>query len=96
VEYNEEGVPRCRVKMTIRQHPSRSLWQPIEIDVVDHHLADTFEAAALEAINIFCDQHPDCGRTNLNYTGSSTRVLSGGLPRASNGIILLACRVTSR
>jgi hypothetical protein len=27
--------------------------------VVGHHLADTFEAAALEAINIFCDQHPD-------------------------------------
>jgi hypothetical protein len=36
------------------------------------------------------------GRTNLNYTGSSTRVLSGGLPRASNGITLLPCRVTSR
>jgi hypothetical protein len=45
--------------MTIPQHPSRSLWQPIEIDVVGHCLADTFEAAALEAINIFCDQHPD-------------------------------------
>jgi hypothetical protein len=59
VEYSEEGVPRCRVKMTIPQHPSRSLWQLIEIDVVDHHLADTFEAAAPEAINIFCDQHPD-------------------------------------
>jgi hypothetical protein len=27
--------------------------------VVGHHLADTFEAAALEAINIFCDQHPN-------------------------------------
>jgi hypothetical protein len=27
--------------------------------VVGHCLADTFEAAALEAINIFCDQHPD-------------------------------------
>jgi hypothetical protein len=27
--------------------------------VVGHYLADTFEAAALEAINIFCDQHPD-------------------------------------
>jgi hypothetical protein len=27
--------------------------------VVGHRLADTFEAAALEAINIFCDQHPD-------------------------------------
>jgi hypothetical protein len=28
-----------------------------------------------------------CGRTNLNYTGSSTRVHSRGLRRASNGII---------
>jgi hypothetical protein len=28
-----------------------------------------------------------CGRTNLNYTGSSTWFLSWGLPRASNGII---------
>jgi hypothetical protein len=45
--------------MTIPQHPSRSLWQPIKIDVVGHRLADTFEATALEAINIFYDQHPD-------------------------------------
>jgi hypothetical protein len=45
--------------MTIPQHLSQSLWQPIEIDVVGHGLADTFEAAALEAINIFYDQHPD-------------------------------------
>jgi hypothetical protein len=30
-----------------------------EIDVVGHRLADTFEDATLEAINIFCDQHPD-------------------------------------
>jgi hypothetical protein len=29
-----------------------------------------------------------CGRTNLNYTGSSTRVHPRGLQRASNGIIL--------
>jgi hypothetical protein len=29
-----------------------------------------------------------CGRTNLNYTGSSTRVHISGLRRASNGIIL--------
>jgi hypothetical protein len=28
-----------------------------------------------------------CGRTNLNYTGSSTRVHSRGLQRTSNGII---------
>jgi hypothetical protein len=59
VEYSEDGIPRCRVKMTIPQHPSRSLWQPIEIEVVGHCLADTFEATALETINILCDRHPD-------------------------------------
>jgi hypothetical protein len=26
VEYSEGGVPRCRVKMTIPQHPFHSLW----------------------------------------------------------------------
>jgi hypothetical protein len=30
---------------------------------------------------------PSCGRTNLNYTGSSMRVHFGGLQHASNGII---------
>jgi hypothetical protein len=59
IEYSEEGVSRCRVKTTIPQHPFRPLWQPIEINVVGFRLVDTIEAAALEAINIFCDQHPD-------------------------------------
>jgi hypothetical protein len=57
VEYGEEGVPRCRVKITIPQHPFHSLWQHIEINVVGFHLDDMIEAAALEAINNFCDQH---------------------------------------
>jgi hypothetical protein len=34
-----------------------------------------------------CRASPPCGRTNLNYTGSSTRVHFQGLQRASNGII---------
>jgi hypothetical protein len=58
VEYREEGVPQCRFKMTIPQHPFRSLWQPIEVDVVGYHLVDTIETTALEAIHIFCNQHP--------------------------------------
>jgi hypothetical protein len=43
----------------VQSEDDYSLWQPIEIDVVGHRLANTFEAAALEAINIFYDQHPD-------------------------------------
>jgi hypothetical protein len=27
--------------------------------VIGHRLTDTFEAAAMEAIHIFCDQHPE-------------------------------------
>jgi uncharacterized protein (DUF3084 family) len=33
-------------------------------------------------------QQDECGRTNLNYTSSSTQVCSCRLQRASNGIIL--------
>ena len=45
--------------MTIPQHPFRALWQPIEIEVFGYHFADTIEAAALEAITTFCEQHPN-------------------------------------
>jgi hypothetical protein len=58
VEYREEGVPWCKVKMTIPQHPFHSQWQPIQVDVVGYRLVDTIEIAALEAIHIFCNQHP--------------------------------------
>jgi hypothetical protein len=44
--------------MTIPQHPFRSQWQPIEVDVVGYRLVDTIKTAALEAINIFYNQHP--------------------------------------
>jgi hypothetical protein len=44
--------------MTISQHPFHSEWQPIEVDVVGYRLVDTIEAAALEAIHLFCNQHP--------------------------------------
>jgi hypothetical protein len=58
VEYREDGVPRCRVKMIIPQHPFRSSWHPIEVEVVGYRLVDTLETAALEAIKLFCNQHP--------------------------------------
>jgi hypothetical protein len=44
--------------MTIPQHPFRFQWQPIEVDVVGYRVVDTIETAALEAIHIFCNQHP--------------------------------------
>ncbi|PUZ75346.1 hypothetical protein GQ55_1G155900 [Panicum hallii var. hallii] len=58
VEYRAEVVPRCRVRMTIPQHPFRSQWRPMKVDVVGYRIIDTIETAALEAIHIFCKQHP--------------------------------------
>ena len=57
--YTAEGVTHCTVKMTIPQHPFRAHWQPIEVEVFGYRFADTIEAAALEAITIFCKQHPN-------------------------------------
>jgi hypothetical protein len=36
--------------MTIPQHPFRSQWQPIEINMMGYRIVDTIEGAALEAI----------------------------------------------
>jgi hypothetical protein len=43
--------------MTIPQYPFHSQWQPIEVNVVGYRIVDTIEAAALEAIYLFCNQH---------------------------------------
>jgi hypothetical protein len=44
--------------MTIPPHPSRSQWQPIEVSMMGYRIVDTIEAAALEAIYAFRNQHP--------------------------------------
>jgi hypothetical protein len=44
--------------MIIPQHPFRSSWHSIEVEVVGYRLVDTLETAALEAIKLFCNQHP--------------------------------------
>jgi hypothetical protein len=57
MEYQEEGIYRARVRMTIPQHPLRSQWQLIEIEVMGYRIVDTIEGATLEAIYVFCNQH---------------------------------------
>ena len=57
--YIAEGVARCTVKMTIPQHPFRAHWQLIEVEAFGYRFANTIDAAALQAISIFCKQHPN-------------------------------------
>jgi hypothetical protein len=58
VKYQEEGVHQAEVRRTIPQHSFCSQWQPIEVDVMGYRIVDTIEGAALEAIYLFCNQHP--------------------------------------
>jgi hypothetical protein len=44
--------------MTIPQHRLNPTWLAIEIDVVGHHLIDSWEAATMKAVTTFCEQHP--------------------------------------
>jgi hypothetical protein len=57
VEFLEDGVHRAHVRMIVPQHPFRSQWPPIEINVTGYRIVDTIEGAALEAIYRFCTQH---------------------------------------
>jgi hypothetical protein len=55
-----------------------------------------FEQVTVEDCNDSLVQENECGRTNLNYTGSSAQVLSQGLQSYFKWCNPLACRVTSR
>jgi hypothetical protein len=78
-------------------------WRVAFVDYIqEHKLAPGVDPKSAEDTRILrCSKGyvlvgGSCGRTNLNYTDSSTRVLTEGLPRTSNGIKPWVCRVTSR
>jgi hypothetical protein len=55
--------------MTIPQHPFRSQWQPIEVDVVGYRLVDTIENAAMEVVGHPISLFPviDCSDPEWNF-----------------------------
>ena len=57
-EFEESGVRRCTVVMTIPQHPLNPQWLLIVTQVTGHRLLDSWELAATCALTTFCDQHP--------------------------------------
>ena len=55
-EFHEMGVARCRVRMTHAPHPFPTHWASLELEVVGHRLVDTWELAAMKALNKFCEK----------------------------------------
>jgi hypothetical protein len=44
--------------MTLLPPPAHLEWPVLEIEAMGHHLADTWETAAMKALTTFCEQHP--------------------------------------
>src|SRR6185312_2347645 len=56
-EFHEMGVARCRVRLTHAPHPFPAHWASLELEVVGHRLVDTWEIAAMRALNKFCEKN---------------------------------------
>jgi len=56
-EFHEMVVARCRVRMTHAPHPFPDHWASLELEVVGHRLVDTWEVAAMTALNKFCEKN---------------------------------------
>ncbi|CAL4956459.1 unnamed protein product [Urochloa decumbens] len=57
-EYDELGVPRCKVTLHIAATPAHSTWAPWSVVAYGYRLADTWETVAQQALSRFCEMHP--------------------------------------
>jgi hypothetical protein len=73
--------------MTIPQHPFRSQWQPIEINMMGYRIVDTIEGAALEAIYHFVIS------IRKKLQDSPSGYFQRQVPMSQNGISELSLRV---
>jgi hypothetical protein len=54
-EFEEHGVPHCRVQLTLWSHPVYPEWSSLEAETEGFRLGDTWEASALHALVAFCE-----------------------------------------
>jgi hypothetical protein len=64
METVQQGVPHCRVQVSVPLHPDHPEWAGLSTDVVSVQLLETLEVAALGVLNS-CAQHPDEMSTSL-------------------------------
>jgi hypothetical protein len=56
--FEEHGVPRCRVRMTLEPHPLQPGWHSLDSESFGYKAEDTIEAIALHGLTTFCGFHP--------------------------------------
>ena len=58
-QYEERGVPRCCVHLTLLPHLAHPEWPTLEVETLGYCLDDTWEATALQGLTTFYSQHPE-------------------------------------
>jgi len=58
LEFEEQGVPCCRVRVTVPPHPDHPEWPELTTKMLSFRLLEAIETAALRVLNAFCDHHP--------------------------------------
>ena len=51
-------MQRCHVQLALLPTPTHPEWPLLDLEVAGSRLMDTWEAAALQALTMFCAQHP--------------------------------------
>jgi hypothetical protein len=54
-EFMEMGVTRCQVHMTLLPPPAHLGCPALEMEAMGRRFADTWETAAMRALNTFCE-----------------------------------------
>jgi gas vesicle protein len=56
--FEEHGVPRCKVWLTLEPHPLQPGWRSLDSETLGFRAHDTTEATAMHALTTFCAFHP--------------------------------------
>jgi hypothetical protein len=58
VEYEELGVPSCRVRVTVLPHPGHPEWADLSMELLCFHVAEVVESAALMVLHTLSTHRP--------------------------------------
>ena len=57
MEYEDHGVPRCYVRVTVFPHPGHPEWASLSTELLYHRAVEAVETVALQVLHTFSSYH---------------------------------------